>query len=76
MVLRLALILLLAGCASAPKSFYADWVAIANPKQLCAGADSCVKRAEYKGKPLCTLVTSDKDVSVAQVGALMNQCLN
>ena len=76
MVLRLAIALLLAGCAtSAPKSFYADWVAITNPQQLCAGEDSCVKRAEYKGKPLCTLVTRDKDVSMSQVGILMNKCL-
>jgi hypothetical protein len=82
MVLRLAIVLLLlSGCATtaatpaAPKSFYADWIAIANPQQLCAGADSCVKHAQYRGKPLCTLVTAEKDVSTAQVGALMNQCL-
>jgi hypothetical protein len=67
---------LLSGCATtAPKSFYADWVAIANPQQLCAGADSCVQHAQYRGKPLCTLVTSDKDVNMSQVGVLMNQCL-
>ena len=78
MVLRLALVLLLSGCATttiAPKSFYADWIAISNPQQICAGSDSCVKHALYRGKPLCTLVTGDKDVSTSQVGALMNQCL-
>ena len=76
MVLRLAIVLLLSGCATtAPKSFYADWIAIANPHQLCAGAESCVKHAQYRGKPLCTLVTTDKDVSISQVGALMNECL-
>ena len=32
--------------------------------------------AEYKGKPLCTMVTADKDVSMSQVGVLMNQCLH
>jgi hypothetical protein len=74
---RLAVVaLLLSGCASPPtNTFYADWIAIANPQQLCAGADSCVKHAQYKGKSLCTLVTSDKDVSTAQVGILMNQCM-
>ena len=79
MILRLAgVALLLSGCASvsAPKTFYADWIAIANPKQLCAGADSCVKHGQYRGKALCTLVTGDKDVSTSQVGVLMNQCMN
>ena len=78
MIRRLAVVaLLLSGCATAPapKTFYADWIAIANPQQLCAGADSCVKHAQYKGKSLCTLVTADKDVSTSQVGLLMNQCL-
>ena len=73
--MRLAFVLLLGGCASAPRTFYADWVAIANPAQVCAGAESCVKHAEYKGKPLCTLVTSNKEVDAAQVGVLMQQCL-
>jgi hypothetical protein len=77
MGLKLAVVaLLLSGCASVPKTFYADWIAIANPQQLCAGADSCVKHAQYKGKALCTLVTADKDISTSQVGILMNQCLN
>lgn len=78
MIRSLAVVaLLLSGCASAPsKTFYADWIAIANPQQLCAGADSCVKHTQYKGKALCTLVTADKDVSTSQVGLLMNQCLN
>ena len=79
MDVRLAIVLLLSGCATAtataPKSFYAEWIAIANPHQLCAGADSCVKRAQYRGKPLCTLVTAEKDVSMSQVGVLMNECL-
>lgn len=76
MVLRLVVVLLLSGCAStAPKSFYADWIAVGNPQQLCAGADACVKHARYQGKPLCTLVTADKEVDVSQVGMLMNQCL-
>jgi hypothetical protein len=78
MALRAAvvvLVALLSGCATTTKSFYADWVAIANPQQLCAGAESCVRHAEYRGKPLCTLVTGDKDVSMSQVGVLMNQCL-
>jgi len=72
----LILVALLSGCATtAPKSFYADWIAVANPQQICAGADSCIKRAQYRGKPLCTLVTSDKELDMAQVGVLMNQCL-
>ena len=72
----LILVTVLSGCAAAPpKSFYADWIAIANPQQLCAGADSCVQHAQYRGKPLCTLVTSDKEVDMAQVGGLMNQCM-
>jgi hypothetical protein len=72
----LVFLVLLSGCATtAPKSFYADWIAVANPQQICAGAESCVRHARYRGKPLCTLVTSDKDVDMSQVGVLMNQCL-
>ena len=78
MVLRsgvIVLVALLSGCATTSKSFYSDWIAIANPQQLCAGEESCVKHAQYLGRPLCTLVTADKDVSMSQVGVLMNQCL-
>ena len=78
MALRLAFALLLAGCATTtdpPRSFYADWIAITNPRQVCAGSESCVKHAQYRGKPLCTLITADKDVSTSQVGLLMNECL-
>ncbi len=71
----LAIYLVACGCASTEKQTYVDWLAIRNPAALCNGQADCVQRSTYRGKPLCTIVTADKDVSYARLGEQVRQCL-
>jgi len=71
----LALAALAAGCASAEKQMYVDWIAVANPAAVCGGQDDCVQRSSYKGKDLCRIVTPDKNVSYSRLGEQMRECL-
>jgi hypothetical protein len=71
----LAAVLALAGCATAEKQMYVDWIAVANPAEVCAGKSDCVQHAMYKGKDLCRIVTPDKNVSYARLGEQMRECL-
>lgn len=65
---------LLAGCAT-PHELYVDWIPVSNPAVACAGAPDCVRRATYQGRPLCTIITADRGVSYARLGAQVRECL-
>lgn len=65
---------LIAGCASAEKQVYVDWIAISNPEAVCKGADGCVQHSTYRGKPLCTIVTADRNLSYARLGERVREC--
>ena len=67
--------LALAGCATAEKQMYVDWIAVANPAEVCAGKNDCVQHSIYKGRDLCRIVTPDKNVSYARLGEQMRECL-
>jgi hypothetical protein len=71
----LAAVLSLANCATAEKQMYVDWIAVANPAEVCAGKSDCVQHATYKGRDLCRIVTADKNVSYARLGEQMRECL-
>ena len=66
---------LLTGCASATTDLYVDWIPLANPAVACDGAADCVQRGTYRGKPLCTIITADREVSYARLGAQVRACL-
>lgn len=67
--------LLVGGCATTEKQLYVDWIAVANPGEVCAGQSDCIQHSTYKGKAMCTIVTSDKNVSYARLGEQFRDCL-
>jgi hypothetical protein len=69
------LVALLAGCASAEKQMYVDWIAVSNPDTICAGKPDCVRKSVYKGKGLCTIITASKEVSYSRLGEQVRDCL-
>ena len=71
----LAIYLALCGCATTQRESYVEWLAIRNPAALCNGQVDCVQRSTWRGKPLCTIVTPDKGVSYARLGAQVRECL-
>ena len=73
--LALVAAFVLGGCASAEKQMYVDWIAVANPAEVCAGKNDCVQHSIYKGRDLCRIVTPDKNVSYARLGEQMRECL-
>src|SRR5438552_10128708 len=55
-VLLLAALIVLSGCATlTEQQIYMDWIAIANPAAICAGAPYCVQHSTYRGKKMCTI---------------------
>lgn len=71
----LAAALAIGGCAAAEKQMYVDWIAVANPAEVCDGQADCVQRSTYKGKNLCRIVTPDRNVSYSRLGEQMRECL-
>lgn len=75
-------IVMLTGCATTEtanekkQQMYVDWIAVSNPDQVCAGKTDCVQKSTYKGKSLCTIITSDKGVSYSRLGEQVRNCLN
>ena len=75
-VLLLAALIVLSGCATlTEQQIYMDWIAIANPAAICAGAPDCVQHSTYRGKKMCTIVTADKNVSYARLGEQIRDCM-
>jgi hypothetical protein len=67
--------LVLCGCATTEKQLYVDWIAVANPTDVCAGQSDCIQHSTYKGKAMCTIVTADRNVSYARLGEQFRDCL-
>ena len=65
----------LIACATTQKQAYVDWIAVSNPGAICKDMPDCVQHSTWRGKPLCTIVTADKDVSYARLGQQVRECL-
>jgi hypothetical protein len=65
----------LAACATTQQQTYVDWIAVRNPSAICKDKPDCVQHSTWRGKPLCTIVTADKDVSYARLGQQVRECL-
>ncbi len=76
MALCLVAFIALQGCATTgQKETYMQWLSVQNPSARCNGQNDCVQQASYRGKPLCTIVTADRDVSFARLGEQMRECM-
>jgi hypothetical protein len=65
----------LAGCATTQQQTYIDWIAVKNPNVICNDRQDCVQRTTWRGMPLCTIVTADREVSYARLGQQVRECL-